>query len=110
MSFDKVKQATVELFNSNIEPFKEIVSKDIHCESIHKSSSGSSVKNYDEMMEMVKDAKSNWTGEHEIKCLIDTPEVVVKTVNGFDPNFTYLEIDHLKDGKIIKHFYGKVPK
>ena len=33
-----------------------------------------------------------------------------KTVNGFDPDFTYLEIDHLKDGKIIKHFYGKVPK
>ncbi len=38
MSFDKVKQATVELFNSNIDPFKEIVSKDVHCESIHKSS------------------------------------------------------------------------
>ncbi len=110
MSFDKVKQVTVELFNSNIEPFKEIVSKDVHCESIHKSSFGSSVKNYDEMMEMVEDAMSNWTGEHEIKCLIDTPEVVVKTVNGFDPDFTYLEIDYLKDGKIIKHFYGKVPK
>ena len=110
MSFNKIKQATVELFNSNINPFKEIVSKDVHCESIHKSSSGSSVKNYDEMMQMVEDAMSNWTGEHEIKCLIDTPEVVVKTVNGFDPNFTYLDIDHLQAGKIIKHLYGKGPK
>ena len=41
---------------------------------------------------------------------IETPNTVVKTVDGFDPNFTYLEIDHIKDGKIIKHVYGKVPK
>ena len=110
MSFSKIEKSIKELFKSNIKPFKEMLSKDIHCEAIHKSSFGRSVKNYDETIEMVKDAMANWTGEPEIKCLIDTPEVVVKSVNGFHPDFTYLEIDQLKDGKIIKHFYGKVPK
>ena len=108
MSYKKIEEAFIELFKSNIEPFKDMVSKDVHCESIHKSSVGSNVKNYDEMMEMVNNAMADWNTEPEIKCLIDTPEIVVKTVKGFDPNFTYLEIDQLKDGKIIKHFYGKV--
>ena len=110
MSYSKIEEATKEFFKSNIEPFKDIVSKEVHCEAIHKSSFGGSIKNYDEMMEMIKDAMTSWNTEPEIKCLIDTPEVVVKTVKGFDPNFTYLEIDQLKDGKIIKHFYGKVQK
>ena len=109
MSYKKIEEEFIELFKSNIEPFKDIVSKDVHCESIHKSSAGNNVKNYDEMMKMVNNAMADWNTEPEIKCLIDTPEIVVKTVKGFDPNFTYLEIDQLKDGKIIKHFYGKVP-
>ena len=57
---------------------------------------------------MIKDVK--WASEHVIKCLLETPNVVVKTFDGVDPNFTYLEIDHIQDGKIIKHIYGKVPK
>ena len=109
MSYKKIEEAFIELFKSNIEPFKDMVSKEVHCESIHESSFGSNIKNYDEMMEMVNNAMADWNTEPEIKCLIDTPEIVVKTVKGFDPNFTYLEIDQLKDGKIIKHFYGKVP-
>jgi hypothetical protein len=109
MSYKKIEEATKALFKSDLEPFKDMVSKEVHCESIHKSSFGRDIKNYDLMMEMVEDAMTSWNTEPEINCLIDTPEVVVKTVKGFDPNFTYLEIDQLKDGKIIKHFYGKVP-
>ena len=57
---------------------------------------------------MIKYVKCS--GEPVIKCLWETTNVVVKTVDVVESNFTYLEIDHIQDGKIVKHIYGKVPK
>ena len=38
MSYKKIEEATKALFKSDLEPFKDMVSKEVHCESIHKSS------------------------------------------------------------------------
>ena len=108
MNFKTIKDAFIKHYEGDLQSFIELFSEDLHCESIHKSSMGNKVKNYDEFVNMVKDVE--WASEPIIQCLLETPNIVVKTVDGFDPNFTYLEIDHIQDGKIIKHIYGKVPK
>jgi len=108
MNFETIKNAFIKHYEGNLQSFIELFSEDLHCESIHKSCMGNKVKNYDEFVNMVKDVK--WVSEPVIQCLLETPNTVVKTVDGFDSNFTYLEIDHIQDGKIVKHIYGKVPK
>ncbi len=108
MNYEIIKDAFIKFYGGDLQPFFKLFSEDLHCESIHKSSMGNKVKNYDEFVNMINDVK--WASEPVIKCLLETPDVVVKTVEGVDPNFTYLEIDHIQDGKIVKHIYGKVPK
>ena len=108
MNFETIKEAFTKHYEGDLKSFIEFFSEDLHCESIHKSSMGSKVKNYIEFVNMVKHVK--WASEPIIQCLLETPNTIIKTVDGFYPNFTYLEIDHIQDGKIIKYIYGKVPK
>ena len=98
MNFETIKEAFIKHYEGDLQSFIELFSENLHCESIHKSSMGNKVKNYDEFVSMVKDVK--WVSQPIIQCVLETPNTVVKTVDGFDPNFTYLEIDHIQDGKI----------
>ena len=108
MNYEIIKDAFIKHYEGDLQSFFELFSEDLHCESIHKSSTGNKVKNYGEFVNMIKNVK--WASEPAIKCLLETSEVGVKTVEGVDPKFTYLEINHIQDGKIVKHIYGKVPK
>ena len=47
MNFETIKDAFIKHYEGDLQSFIELFSKDLHCESIHKSSMGTKVKNYD---------------------------------------------------------------
>ncbi|NCV50893.1 MAG: hypothetical protein EBW46_14600 [Rhodobacterales bacterium] len=108
MTFDDINKALIDLLeDGKSDTFVSMMSEDFEMLSIHKSSVGAKGKNREEAIEMMN--KLETIADADVKCQIQTPDVIVVTHNSVDGEIT-LAANQIKDGKINKCVYFRGPK
>ena len=108
MTFEDIKNALEDLFDGTPETWRDLCADDVHCESIHRSSVGESVKNKVEMYEMLKGVQHLDAEALDVRCLVDTDAVIAVTHRHEEnENMVVMNVSHIEDGKITAFYYAK---
>tara|TARA_A200000113_G_scaffold130563_1_gene117545 strand:- start:373 stop:702 length:330 start_codon:yes stop_codon:yes gene_type:complete len=106
MTFEDIKNALEDLFDGTPETWRDLCADDIHFESIHSSHSGNSVKTKDETYAMHQELGSR--GDADVRCLIETDSVISVThASPRSSDEIYVNVSHIKDGKVKACYYAK---
>ena len=105
MTFEDVKNALEDLFDGKAETWRDLCTDDVHFESIHKSSSGNSVKNKEEMYAMHLEVGEC---DADVRCLVET-ETVISVTHAVpeSDDLIYINVCHIEGGKIKACYYAK---
>ena len=105
MTFEDIKNALEDLFDGAPETWRDLCADDVQFESIHKSSSGNSVKNKDEMYAMHLEVGEC---DADVRCLVET-ETVISVTHAVpeSDDLIYMNVCHIEDGKIKACYYAK---